>query len=190
MSGMGRAAFIDRDGVINQERNYVFRIDDFCVIAGVFEGLAILSRAGYRLIVVTNQAGIARGMYDSDALHLLHEHLRAQCARHGVLLDAIYFCPHHPDGSVIEFAVNCNCRKPAPGMLLQAAKDFDLDLGSCVLIGDKASDIEAAKRAGVGFSVLVESGHKFTAETQALADLVVPDLLAAAIKISEFNAGK
>jgi D-glycero-D-manno-heptose 1,7-bisphosphate phosphatase len=174
------AAFIDRDGVINEERNYVHRIEDFVLLPGVAQGLALLRDAGYRLIVVTNQAGIARGYYDKSAMDRLHDHLREQLALQGVALDAIYFCPHHPSGSVKELAFECDCRKPAPGMLLQAAKDFELDMSASVLIGDKLSDVQAGKRAGVGRVVIVESGHKVEDGARLQADDVAADLLAAA----------
>lgn len=175
-----KAAFIDRDGVINEERNYVHRIEDFVLLPGVAQGLALLRDAGFWLIVVTNQAGIARGYYDQSAMDRLHDHLREQLALQGVALNAIYFCPHHPHGSVKELAFECDCRKPSPGMLLQAAKDFDLDLSSSVLIGDKLSDVQAGKKAGVGRVVMVESGHKVDASARLQADSVAEDLLAAA----------
>lgn len=175
-----KAAFIDRDGVINEERNYVHRIEDFVLLPGVAQGLALLRDAGFRLIVVTNQAGIARGYYDQGAMDRLHDHLREQLALQGVALDAIYFCPHHPSGSVKELAFECDCRKPAPGMLLQAAKDFDIDMSASVLIGDKLSDVQAGKRAGVGRVVIVESGHKVEDAAPLQADHVAADLLAAA----------
>lgn len=175
-----KAAFIDRDGVINEERNYVHHISDFVLMPGVIEGLQLLRDAGYRLIVVTNQAGIARGYYDHAEMDSLHDHMRELLAEHGVLLDAIYFCPHHPQGSIKDFAVECDCRKPSPGMLLQAAKDFNLDLATCILIGDKLSDIRAGERAGVGCTVIVESGHEVERVARLEADLVALDLLAAA----------
>jgi D-glycero-D-manno-heptose 1,7-bisphosphate phosphatase len=175
-----KAAFIDRDGVINEERNYVHRIEDFVLLPGVAQGLALLRDAGFRLIVVTNQAGIARGYYDQGVMDRLHDHLREQLALQGVALDAIYFCPHHPSGSVKELAFECDCRKPAPGMLLQAAKDFDIDMSASVLIGDKLSDVQAGKRAGVGRVVIVESGHKVEDAAPLQADDVAADLLAAA----------
>lgn len=179
MSAKPKAAFIDRDGVINEERNYVHRIEDFVLLPGVAQGLVLLRDAGFRLIVVTNQAGIARGYYDQSAMERLHDHMREQLAMQGVVLDAIYFCPHHPQGRVQGLAVECDCRKPAPGMLLQAAKDFNLDLSASVLIGDKLSDVQAGKKAGVGRNVIVESGHEVHAAARLQADGVAADLLAA-----------
>lgn len=180
MSAKNKAVFIDRDGVINEERNYVHRIDDFVLLAGVLDGLKLLNGAGYRLIVVTNQAGIARGYYSQKEMDILHEHLHKNLALHGVTLDAIYFCPHHPQGEVKSFAIDCNCRKPAPGMILQAAREFDLDLAKSVLIGDKLSDVQAGKNAGVGKTVLVKSGHNLEPSAILEADLVAADLLDAA----------
>lgn len=184
MSVKPKAAFIDRDGVINEERNYVHRREDFVLLPGVIEGLALLRNAGYHLIVVTNQAGIARGYYDQAAMDCLHDHLRASLAASGIKLDAIYFCPHHPQGSVADLVVECGCRKPAPGMLLQAVRDFDLDLSNSVLIGDKLSDVQAGKRAGVGRTVIVKSGHAVDPIALKEADLIADDLLAAALKLT------
>lgn len=179
MSIKHKAAFIDRDGVINEERGYVHHIEDFVLIPGVVEGLTLLRSAGYLLIIVTNQAGIARGYYDQVAMEHLHDYLRRLLSERGVTLDAIYFCPHHPQGSVSGLGIECNCRKPAPGMLLQAMQDFDLDLAASVLIGDKRSDVQAGKRSGVGRTVIVESGHQVGLAERAEADFVAVNLLAA-----------
>ena len=184
-----RAAFIDRDGVINVEHNYVHRIEDFELIEGVPEGLAQLAAAGYKLVVVTNQAGIARGFYTVADMDRLHEHLRTELAARGVQIDAIYHCPHHPQGKIPEYAIACDCRKPAPGMLLQAARELNLDLSASVLVGDKISDIEAGRAAGVRMAVLVRSGHSFDGAAEALADAVADDLRAAAETIVKMNTG-
>lgn len=175
-----KAAFIDRDGVINEERNYVYRIEDFVLLPGVIQGLILLRDSGFRLIIVTNQAGIAHGYYDQSDLDRLHEHLCAQLHKHGIILDAIYFCPHHPKGLVQALAYECDCRKPSPGMLLRASKDLDLDLANSVLIGDKWSDVQAGRRAGVGRTVIVRSGHSIDPIALCEADDVAADLLEAA----------
>lgn len=171
MSARARpAAFIDRDGVINTELNYVHRREGFVLLPGVIEGLRLLSSQGFALVVVTNQAGIAKGLYDEAAFASLSTHMRDLLAAQGVELAGVYHCPHHPRGSVPAFAIECDCRKPAPGMLLRAARDLNLDLANSVLVGDKPSDTAAGRAAGVALTVLVESGHALPTDTQTLAD--------------------
>jgi D-glycero-D-manno-heptose 1,7-bisphosphate phosphatase len=152
---MRKAAFLDRDGVINLDRGYVHRWEDFEFVPGAIEAMRRLEAAGYVLVVVTNQSGIARGLYgerDLEALGAaLYEHLESE----NVHLAAIEFCPHLPDGSVAAYARTCDCRKPEPGMILRAAQALHLDLARSVLFGDKPSDIEAARRGGVGRHALL-----------------------------------
>jgi D-glycero-D-manno-heptose 1,7-bisphosphate phosphatase len=174
------AAFVDRDGVINEERGYVHRIEDFHVLPGVVEGLRRLRDAGYELVVVTNQAGIARGYYDESAYQVLTAHMVRLFAAQGVQLNASYHCPHHPDSKISAYRLACNCRKPQPGMLLRAAGDLGLDLSRSILIGDKLSDIEAGHRAGLFASILVMSGHAADAHSRRLATTVCEDLQHAA----------
>jgi D-glycero-D-manno-heptose 1,7-bisphosphate phosphatase len=141
---MKKALFLDRDGVINIDNNYVYQIDDFEFIDGVFDLCKKYQDEGYLIIVITNQAGIARGYYTVDDFDKLTNWMTAQFLSKGILLSKVYFCPHHPD-----FDQDCNCRKPKPGMLLNAAKDFDLNLSQSILIGDKQSDIDAGSNAGI-----------------------------------------
>lgn len=164
------AAFIDRDGVINVERHHVYRIEDFEILPGVVAGLRRLADHGYALVVVTNQAGIAKGKYGPEDYQRLCDHMRALFAREGVQFAGIYHCPHHPQGTVPAYARACDCRKPAPGLLLRAAAELGLDLARSVLVGDKPSDTEAGRRAGVARTVLVESGHPLPPDTSTLAD--------------------
>lgn len=174
------AAFIDRDGVINEERDYVHRIEDFHVLPGVVEGLRRLQDAGFSLVVVTNQAGIGRGLYGEAEFQALTAHMRAIFTEAGVQLAGVYHCPHHPSAGVGAYKADCNCRKPHPGMLLQAARELALDLPASFIVGDKDSDLEAGRAAGVRHTVLVESGHVPSAKARALADHVAADLRAAA----------
>ncbi len=150
-----RALFLDRDGVINEDRHYVHRREDFVVLPRVFEALRLARKFGYLTFVVSNQAGVARGYYDLSAVNALHEHMLSIFADEGVSIDGIYFCPHHTDGVISEFAVRCACRKPKPGMILRAAQDFRLNLAESILVGDKMSDVQAGGAAGVGKNCLV-----------------------------------
>jgi D-glycero-D-manno-heptose 1,7-bisphosphate phosphatase len=170
------AAFLDRDGVINVERDYVYRIEDFELLPGVVEALQWLQRAGYALVVVTNQGGIGLGMYTEDDMQALHAHLRAQLAQAGVQLDGIYHCPHHPRSPRPEMRGPCECRKPAPGLIRQAAHELQLDLRRSFLAGDKVGDVTAGRAAGVGRNYLVRSGHALTPSDMAQADAVYDDL--------------
>lgn len=152
-----KAAFLDRDGVINKDKAYVHRWDDFEFVPGAIDGMKKLQDSGYALVIVTNQSGLARGYYTEEEYQRLTEALRQHLANHAVLLAGIYHCPHHPKGTVPAISIDCNCRKPAPGMLIKAASDLGLSLPDSILIGDKPSDIEAARAAGVGRAYLVES---------------------------------
>lgn len=174
------AAFIDRDGVINRDLGHVHRKQDFEIIPGTIAGLAALQAYGFALIVVTNQAGIAKGLYDEKCFLSLTQYMEKLLEREAVWLDGVYYCPHHPQGAVAAYRKECECRKPRPGMLLRAAGELGLDLASSVLVGDKRSDIEAGRSAGVSRCVLVQSGHRVTSDDIASADICLPDLRAAA----------
>lgn len=173
MSAGGRAAaFIDRDGVINVDHGYVHRADQFELLPGVPAALQRLQEAGFLLIVVTNQSGIARGLYTEDDYARLTQHLRDLLAEDGVELDAVYHCPHLPDATVPAYRRQCDCRKPSPGMLLRGIAEFGVDASRSVLIGDKPSDIQAGRAAGVRWCCLVAAEDSGSAG----ADLVAPDL--------------
>ncbi|WP_312647419.1 D-glycero-alpha-D-manno-heptose-1,7-bisphosphate 7-phosphatase [Aminipila sp.] len=148
---MNKAVFFDRDGTINVEINYLHRIEDFRFIDGMSEFIKKWNDWGYKVIVVTNQAGIARGYYTEEDMHKLHAHINKELKKIGAHIDAFYFCPHHPD-----FTGECNCRKPKTGMIEQAIKDFDIDVSQSILFGDKEWDIEAGKKSGI-FGVQVKS---------------------------------
>jgi D-glycero-D-manno-heptose 1,7-bisphosphate phosphatase len=182
------AAFIDRDGVINRELHHVHRIEDFHVLPGVVPGLRSLATAGYALVVVTNQGGIAKGLYGPEQFEALTRHMLEHFAVQGIEFAGVYHCPHHPQGAVAPWAVPCACRKPEPGLLLRAADELGLDLERSVMVGDKVSDVEAARRAGVGRLVLVESGHALPADTAGVAHHRCSGLAEAAQWVLEADA--
>jgi D-glycero-D-manno-heptose 1,7-bisphosphate phosphatase len=175
-----RAAFLDRDGVINVETGYLYRIEDFAFVDGAVEGMHLLASAGYALVVVTNQAGIAKGLYDEAAYQRLTQHMLDELSKAGVAVTAVYHCPHHPLGVVPAYAMHCLCRKPGAGMLLAAAGDHRLDLKRSVLIGDKTSDSLAGRAAGLPLTILVETGHALPTDAMDHADRRCADLKAAA----------
>ena len=161
MTGKKRAVFLDRDGTINVEKDYLYKIEDFEFIPGAPEAIKKLKDAGFLVIVVSNQSGVARGYYDEHAVETLHRHIQDELAVFGTSVDAFYFCPHHPDKGIGAYRVDCDCRKGSPGMLLQAAEEHDVDLQQSYMVGDKLADIEAGQRAGcVPILVLTGYGEK------------------------------
>lgn len=160
-----KAVFLDRDGVINRDHAYVHRWEDFEFMPGAIDAMRQLKQAGYALVVVTNQSGIARGYYTETQYQALTTQMQQALAEAGAAVDAVYHCPHHPQGAVAELATNCDCRKPAPGMILRAAQELHLSLADSILVGDKPSDIEAARAAGVGRAYRVRSSNAESSDT-------------------------
>jgi len=141
---MQKALFIDRDGVINVDKGHVYSQEDFEFNDGIFDLCRGYYDAGYFILVITNQAGIAKGIFTEADFIKLTEWMISRFQENGILISKVYYCPHHPD-----FTGPCKCRKPQPGMLLNAIKEFDLDITECVLIGDMETDLEAGRRAGI-----------------------------------------
>jgi D-glycero-D-manno-heptose 1,7-bisphosphate phosphatase len=159
------AAFLDRDGVLNVDKGYVHRPEDLEWIDGAPEAVGLLNQAGYRVIVITNQSGIARGFYDEEGLRQFHAHMQARLAEYGAHIDAFYYCPHHPEGRVPQFAIACDCRKPKAGLLEQADRDTPVDKGRSFLVGDKDHDLQAARAFGI-------EGFKFDPDRSRLDELI------------------
>ena len=143
------AVFLDRDGTINVDTGYVSSPDDVRLLPGAGEAVARLNRAGWRVIVVSNQSGLARGMFDERTLEEIHDRLRELLAAEGARLDAIYVCPHLAEGAAVaQYEIDCDCRKPADGLLRRAAEQWGVDLAASWMVGDSDRDVEAGRRAG------------------------------------------
>ena len=157
---MKKAAFLDRDGVINIDHAYVHRLEDFEFIPGVLQAARKLVDAGFALIIVTNQSGIGRGYYTQADFLALDARVRKVFADAGAPITDVYFCPHHPSKALSPWRCECSCRKPAPGMILKAIKEHDIDPATSVMFGDKQSDMQAAQAAGIGVRVLLGTDAK------------------------------
>lgn len=153
-----RAIFIDRDGTINEETGYIRNLADFRLFDFAAEAISLINQTGWLAIVVTNQSGIARGLFSEMFLSHVHQRMIDELNRAGANIDAIYYCPHHPDIGSSPYRLDCNCRKPKAGLLLRAAEDHDLDLAQCVVIGDRFRDVEMAQAIGAR-GVLVLTGY-------------------------------
>lgn len=173
---MNKAVFLDRDGVINKDKGYVHTVDEFEFIEGVFEACLTLKQMGYLLIVVTNQSGIARGLYSEADFEHLTEWMDWNFADKGVELDGIYYCPHHPEKGLDEYKQDCDCRKPKPGMLTSAAQFLKIDMSQSVMVGDKADDMRAAKAAGINSAILVRTGKTISDDAITEATVVLDSI--------------
>lgn len=171
---------MDRDGVVNVEVDYLHRPEDVILEDGVGEAIRLLRQKGFKIIVVTNQAGVARGMYGEADIKIVHAKIEELLAQAGAKVDAFYYCPHHPD-----FSGECDCRKPSPRMLLDAAAKFDIDMAQSLMVGDRLSDLEAGFNAGCGQVYLVRTGYGKNVDKSTLPQYtqIATNLLEVAQKI-------
>ncbi|MBU7583987.1 MAG: HAD family hydrolase [Nostoc sp. TH1S01] len=153
------AVFIDKDGTLIEDVPYNVDPQLMRLTTGAIEGLQLLSKAGYKLIIITNQSGVARGYFPESSLVAVEARLSEVLAEGNLLLDGFYYCPHHPNGVVSEYAIDCDCRKPKPGLILRAVVEHNIDLQNSWLIGDSLSDVEAGKLAGCK-TILIAHDHK------------------------------
>ncbi len=154
-----RAIFLDRDGVVTQDYQYTYRLDQMNIIPRSAEAIKLLNENKFKVIVVTNQSGIARGYYKENEMILFNQLMVKELQKNNAYLDAIYYCPHHPDAIIEKYRINCQCRKPNPGMLRTAEKEFKIDMNKSFLIGDKKIDIDSGKNAKCGATILVMTGY-------------------------------
>jgi len=159
---MKKAVFLDRDGVINKDNGYVCKPEDFHFIDGIFEFCRAAQEKGYILFVVTNQAGLARGYYSEDDYDKLTEWMLNVFTKQGIRIEMVYYCPYHPESGIGAYKQDSFDRKPNPGMILKARDEFDIDLSQSILIGDKESDMEAGRRAGVGNLIALKGKYELS----------------------------
>ena len=153
-----KTIFLDRDGVINKEVKYLHKIEEFTFIDGIFDACKYYQNLDYKIIIITNQSGIARGYYDENTFQKITKWMLSQFEKNNINILEVFYCPHGPDSI-------CECRKPKPGMLLNAKKKYNIDINSSWMIGDKEVDIIAANNAGIYNTIQVRSGHKFNEST-------------------------
>jgi D-glycero-D-manno-heptose 1,7-bisphosphate phosphatase len=178
------AIFLDKDGTLVPDIPYNVQPGRIQLVRGAAVVLPQLVRAGYQLIVISNQSGVARGKFPESALGSVERRLRALLHDIGVPLAGFYYCPHHPEGSVAPYAVDCDCRKPAPGLLLQAARELDIAIERSWMIGDILNDVEAAHRAGCRAALLLNGGETmWDLSPPRVPDIMAPDLESAANRI-------
>ena len=178
-----KAVFLDRDGVINLDKGYTYLWEEFEFLPRAIDAMPSLVLAGYLLVIVTNQSGIARGKYTENQYWELTKKLLDFLKTKGIKINGIYHCPHHVQGKIPDLSFECDCRKPKPGLLLRAAKEHDINMEESVMIGDMLSDIQAARAAGIGETYLVRSGNKDNPLSSNEADFVCDDLFACVKKI-------
>ncbi|WP_396624132.1 D-glycero-alpha-D-manno-heptose-1,7-bisphosphate 7-phosphatase [Luteitalea sp.] len=184
MSSLAPAVFLDRDGTLIEEAGYLDSLDRIALIPSAVDALRVLARAGFRLVVVTNQSGIALGLFDEAFVRRTHDALDARLQAGGARIDGWYFCPHHPAGQVPELTMTCACRKPGPALPRQAAADLGLDLSRSWMIGDRWGDVQLASSAAMAGGLLVRTGYGRSAEARptsgVTAACIADDLMDAA----------
>jgi len=168
---VNKALFLDRDGIINEDSAYVYQPQEFIFVEGIFDLCRYFVKQGYRLFIITNQAGIGRGFYSEADFDKLMTWVSEEFAKQTIVIEKSYYCPHHPTAGIGHYKMNCDCRKPEAGMLLEAAKEFNLDLSASLLIGDKISDIEAGKRAGLRKTYLIKSRYQDTYDFSSIKQM-------------------
>ncbi|TKB43083.1 D-glycero-beta-D-manno-heptose 1,7-bisphosphate 7-phosphatase [Thalassotalea mangrovi] len=165
---MSKALFLDRDGIINIDHGYVSKIESFDFNPGIFELCYAAQQKGYLLIVITNQSGIGRGKYTEQDFQVLTEWMKGKFSEQQITINDVFYCPHHPTNAKPPYLQDCQCRKPGPGMIVDAAKRHNIDLSQSIFLGDKSSDMEAAQAANVSTRILLSGQYPIDADFNAV----------------------
>ena len=189
---MNKAIFLDRDGTINEEMGYINHLSRFKVFDFVYEAIRILNNEGYKIIVITNQSGLARGYFDKSLLERIHSNLLTDAQKNKARIDKIYYCPHHKNGIIAEYSKECDCRKPKPGLLLKARDEFNIDMSQSYIIGDRYKDMQFGLKNSLK-TIMVMTGYGLGEYTyqknnwSQMPDFICQDLLEAAEIISKWK---
>ncbi|MFH1242489.1 MAG: HAD family hydrolase [Pseudomonadota bacterium] len=184
------AVFLDRDGTINEQVGYVNHISRFVLLPGTAEAIRLLNSRDYLAIIITNQSGVARGYFPLELVDKVHNHLKDLLRKEGATIDGIFVCPHYPGGEVKEYGIDCNCRKPRPGLIQTALENFDIDVSRSYVIGDRNTDMKLANQCGLK-GILVRTGYGVgdleyvLPQSQVKPNHVADDLLDAVLWIIE-----
>ncbi len=167
-----KGLFLDRDGIINVDKSYLYKIEDFLFMDGIFHICKHYLDRDYLIFIITNQSGISRGYYSEDDLTKLHNWMIGEFANRGITITDINYCPHHYEKGIGRYKVDCECRKPKSGMIDELAERYSIDLSNSTLIGDKSSDIEAGKNAGITTNILIKSHYQNRYDYESLRELL------------------
>jgi D-glycero-D-manno-heptose 1,7-bisphosphate phosphatase len=183
-----RAVFLDRDGTIIEHVDYVYDCSQVKLIPRASEAIRLLNESGFKVIIITNQPGVARGYFTEETVREINKYIQECLAKEGARIDEVYYCPHHAEGTIEEYAKECDCRKPKPGMIVRAVRELGIDLEGSFAIGDRTIDVEAGERAGCRTVLLVDEDRpNDRKETATIADYVAPDLYEAVKWLIEFS---
>ncbi len=186
---MERAVFLDRDGTIIEHVDYVYDCSQVKLIPRASEAIRLLNESGFKVIIITNQPGVARGYFTEETVREINKYIQECLAKAEARIDKVYYCPHHADGIIEEYAKECDCRKPKPGMIESAVRELGIDLEGSFVIGDRTIDVEAGDRAGCKTILLAnEDRPNNMKETATIADYVAPDLYEAVKWLLEFSS--
>jgi len=178
------AVFVDRDGTINEQMGYINHPSRFKILPGVPQAVRLLNERDFLVIVISNQSGVARGYFPVDLVHQVHDLMRQTLEESGARIDGVFFCPHYPTGTVPEYTLRCNCRKPRTGLVEQACRAFDIDMGNSFVVGDRYTEIELSRRLNLK-GILVKTGYglgeiEYVLPGRPAPDYIADDLLGAA----------
>jgi len=183
------AVFLDRDGTINEEVGYLDSLEQLRIIPGAFDAVRMINNAGMKVVVVTNQSGVARGFFDEDFVNSVHARMDDMFRDEGAFIDRFYYCPHHPTEGIGEYRLSCDCRKPAPGMPVKASEELGIDLSSSYVVGDSVKDIELANNVGAG-GILVRTGYGRNPASSDIHPVCIAEDILAAVQWIMKDRGK